>query len=132
MLTLHNDIQELARLPEWLEGVLAQYGLDPLLAMSLNLALEEAVTNVMLYAYPKGTVGLVELEAQREGRCLHFILSDSGVAFDPTAAQDPDIAAPATDRPIGGLGIFLVRQIMDSVSYRRENGKNYLTMTKTI
>ena len=100
--------------------------------MSLNLALEEAVTNVIQYAYPEGSDGLVDVEAVlREGQ-LEFIISDSGKPFDPTAKPEVDITAGVEERPIGGLGIHLVKHIMDSVSYRREEGKNVLTMIKKI
>ena len=61
---------------------------------------------------------------------LEFRISDNGIPFDPTVAADPDVAADVKDRPIGGLGIFLVKHIMDQVSYCRENGKNILSMTK--
>ena len=132
-LIMHNDIQQLSRLPAWMDNVGEAHNLDPALVMSLNLALEEAATNVILYAYPAGTYGSVELKADLlEGRRLRFVLTDSGKPFDPTAAPDPDIAASAQDRPIGGLGIFMVRQIMDEVSYKYEKGHNILTMIKNI
>lgn len=132
-LVMHNDIQQLAQLPDWMDQVGDAYHLDPALVMSLNLALEEAATNVILYAYPKGSCGSVELSADLvEGKRLRFVLTDSGKPFDPTAAPDPDIAASAVDRPIGGLGIFLVRQIMDEVLYDYDGGHNVLTMIKNI
>ena len=100
--------------------------------MSLNLALEEAVTNVILYAYPEGSDGLVDVEAIMSKDKLKFIISDSGKEFDPTAAPEADITLGVEDRPIGGLGIYLVRNIMDSVSYERTDGKNILSMTKKL
>ena len=100
--------------------------------MSLNLALEEAVTNVILYAYPKGSDGRVDVEAIISKDKLKFIISDSGQEFDPTAAPEADITLGVEDRPIGGLGIYLVRKIMDSVSYERTDGKNVLSMTKKL
>lgn len=132
-LVMHNDVQQLGQLPGWMDQVGEAFNLDPALVMSLNLALEEAATNVILYAYPKGTTGSVELSADlAEGNRLRFVLSDSGKPFDPTAAPDPDIAASVLDRPIGGLGIFLVRQIMDEVQYNYAGGHNVLTMIKNI
>ena len=101
--------------------------------MSLNLALEEAVSNVIMYAYPKGSDGLVELEAIIRKGSMEFILSDNGTPFDPTAAPEADITLDVEDRPIGGLGIFLVRNIMDEVKYNRsDDGKNILSMTKKL
>ena len=131
-LILHNDIQQIPQLADFIETIASEANLDQGLAMSLNLALEEAVTNVIEYAYPEGSDGLVDIEAViREGQ-LDFIISDSGKPFDPTAKPEVDITAGVEERPIGGLGIHLVRHIMDSVSYMREDGKNYLTMIKKI
>jgi sigma-B regulation protein RsbU (phosphoserine phosphatase) len=132
LLVLHNEVSQISRLEGWLEYLQEKYDLDPLMVPGLNLALEEAVTNVVLYAYPEGSYGSAELKVSQEGKTLRFVLSDSGKPFDPTARPEVDITARAEDRPIGGLGIHLVRQIMDQVDYRYENGKNILTMTKNI
>jgi sigma-B regulation protein RsbU (phosphoserine phosphatase) len=131
-LILHNNIQQIPQLADFIETIANEMRLDQSLAMSLNLALEEAVTNVILYAYPAGSDGLVDIEAIMGKDILEFIISDSGVAFDPTAAPEADISLGVEDRPIGGLGIFLVRNIMDTVSYQRTDGKNILSMTKKL
>ena len=131
-LILHNDIQQIPQLADFVETVGQLASLGSSLTMSLNLALEEAVTNVILYAYPEGSDGLVDIEAIVHKDSLTFIISDSGKAFDPTAAPEADITLDVEDRPIGGLGIFLVRNIMDSVHYERVDGKNILTMSKNL
>ena len=131
-LALQNDIQEIPKVNTLVDEVAEETGIDPSLSMSLNLALEEAVTNVVLYAYPEGQKGLVEVDAIIRPQSIEFTLSDSGIAFDPTCRPDPDLSLGVEDRPIGGLGIFLVRQIMDKVEYERREGKNYLRMTKNI
>lgn len=130
ILTLHNDIREIPQLSAFVESVCEEASLDMGVTMSLNLALEEAVSNVMMYAYPEGTVGRVVVEASLEEGCLVFVLRDSGKPFDPTAAPEADITLGVEERPIGGLGIFLVRQIMDSVRYVREGDENVLILTK--
>ena len=123
-LILHNDI---------VEAVADVAHLDVGLTMSLNLALEEAVSNVIMYAYPKGSDGLVDIEAIIRKKELEFIISDNGTPFDPTAAPEADITLDAEERPIGGLGIFLVKNIMDVVEYTRsDDGKNILSMIKKI
>ena len=129
-LTLHNDIDEIPRLHALIQSIAEETDMDHVLAMSLNLALEEAVSNVMLYAYPAGSEGQVDIEADVRDDRLVFRVIDSGVPFDPTLASEPDLAADLKDRPIGGLGIYLVKRIMDQVSYARKNGKNILSMTK--
>lgn len=131
-LILHNEIQQIPQLASFLETIAEEKNISQALTMSLNLALEEAVTNVILYAYPEGTDGLVDIEAVLRDDSLEFILSDSGKPFDPTAAPEADITLGVEERQIGGLGIYLVRQIMDSVTYKRENGRNILHMTKKI
>ncbi len=131
-LVLSNDIRQIPELAAFVEALAEELSLNPAEAMSLNLALEEAVTNVMMYAYPAGVTGQVELEVDALPGRLVFELSDSGVPFDPTAAPDADISLGVEERPIGGLGIFLVRQIMDSVEYARRGGKNILTLTKKL
>ena len=128
----HNDIKQVSLLEGWLETVSKKLDCPESLIPSLNLALEEAVTNVILYAYPKGIYGPVELDASRVENRLVFTLSDSGKPFDPTARPDADISASLEDRQIGGLGIHLVRSIMDAVSYEYRGGRNILTMTKNL
>lgn len=123
-------ISEIPRLARFVQIVSEHAGLDDARTMSLNLALEEAVSNVILYAYPAGTDGQVDVEAVVWEDRIDFTVSDSGIAFDPTAAPDPDLSVDVKDRPVGGLGIYLVKRIMDSVSYVREEGRNYLKMTK--
>lgn len=131
-LLLHNDVREIPALADFVDSIAESAGVDAALAMSINLALEEAVTNVMMYAYPAGQTGLVAVDADCDGGRLVFEIQDSGVPFDPTAAPTADITLGVEERPIGGLGIFLVRQIMDAVEYARTGGKNILKLTKNI
>ena len=131
-LILHNDIQQIPQLADFVETIAEESGLSQPLAMSLNLALEEAVTNVIVYAYPEGTDGLVDIEAIIRKDLIRFIISDSGQPFDPTQVEAVDINLPLEERPIGGLGIHLVRSIMDEVSYERVDGKNHLYLIKKL
>ena len=101
------------------------------LTMNLNLALEEAVVNVMSYAYP-GSHGDVKVDIKIDDQKVVSILTDSGIPFDPTQKGDVDTTLPAEERPIGGLGIHLVKQIMDKVSYQYVDNQNILTLEKNI
>ena len=112
--------------------VCEEIGFDMSTTMSLTLAIEEAVVNVMSYAYPEGTEGTVGIEVVADDACANFIISDSGKPFDPTTKEEVDITLSAEERSIGGLGIHLVRQIMDSLHYERKDGKNILTLCKHI
>ena len=131
-LTLSNNVQEIPQLNAFVDEVCEFHGLDPMATMEMNLALEEAVVNVMTYAYPEGTKGYVDISAQSDNSGLKFVISDSGIPFDPTAHAAADTTLPAEERPIGGLGIHLVRTIMDSINYERINDKNVLTLRKKL
>jgi sigma-B regulation protein RsbU (phosphoserine phosphatase) len=131
-LILHNDVQQIELLAEYIDSIADEAGINPSLAMSLNLALEEAVTNVIMYAYPEGTDGTVDIITEANDGLLTFIIKDSGKAFDPTQKEDADVTLSAEERQIGGLGIFLVKQIMDTVNYQRIDGQNILTLTKKL
>lgn len=127
-LILHNDINEVPLLGEWVEQLGEELGLDMSAVFQLNLALEEAVVNVMNYAYPGKTGMPINLTVCVDKPLVTFTLSDEGVPFDPTAKEEPDLTLGAEDRPIGGLGIFLVNQIMKDVVYQRDSNKNVLKM----
>ncbi len=131
-LTLPNDINTIPQLNEYIDSVCEDMGLDMATSMSLNLALEEAVVNVMNYAYPEGTKGTVNIETIADNTQITFIISDSGKFFDPTAKEEVDTTLSAEERPIGGLGIHLIRQIMNHVVYERKDDKNILKLTKNI
>ena len=125
---LQNDIQQVPLLAQFVDEVCEAAGIDMATAMKLNLAIEEAVVNVMNYAYPQGTIGDINIEVQVDNNQLEFIISDSGTPFDPTTKAEVDTTLSAEERPIGGLGIHLVRNIMDSINYERVNGKNILAL----
>ena len=102
------------------------------LARKLRLAVEEAVVNVIDYAYPAGQEGDIEVRMMFDGETLKTVIIDSGVAFDPTAKEKADTSLSIEDRQIGGLGILLVRELMDSINYERAEGQNFLTLIKKL
>ena len=131
-LVLPNDIETIPQLNEFIDSVAEEMGLEMSLTMSLNLAIEEAVVNVMEYAYPEGQTGNVEIEVTADQQWMTFVITDTGIAFDPTMKEDADTTLSAEERPIGGLGIFMVRQLMDVIDYKREGNKNVLTLQKKL
>ena len=132
-LIMKNEMIEVGRMRTFFFSVCREYGIDEETAKTLNLALEEWVANVICYAYPKGMRGHVEVTADVADDVLTLVIKDHGVAFDPTQHAEVDINAELDERTIGGLGIHLVRTIMDTVDYERTtDGYNRLVLTKNL
>lgn len=131
-LSLTNDVAEVDRLGTFIKAFGSRLNLDTKTAAGLRLALEEAVVNVINYAYPRGEKGSIRVYANSDRREVRLTVVDEGVPFDPTAALSADTTLDAQQRPIGGLGILLTRKLTDSVSYTRTEGRNVLTLTKSI
>ena len=131
-LVLPNDTSEVPRLNDFVAEVCEAVGLESIVAMQVKLAIEEAVVNVMKYAYPQGTRGDVTIEAVSNDVRLKFTIIDSGKPFDPTVLPEVDTTLPAKDRRIGGLGIHIVRQFMDSINYERSGNLNILAIRKNL
>ena len=131
-LILKNDIHEVTRFSSFMESATQKMGIEKTDARKLRLAVEEAVVNVINYAYPVGTEGTVEVHLMSNAQRIKMMIIDSGVAFDPTSKEKVDTTLLAEERQIGGLGILLVRELMDSINYEREDGKNILTLIKNL
>ena len=129
---LRNRIEELDRMVMFLEEIGQDLDLSVEVAFNIHLALEEAVTNVIMYAYPKDEEHDIEVTVSGDDNGLTFKIIDSGNEFDPTLQPDADVTLPLEDRPIGGLGIFLIRKMMEKVQYSRVEGKNILALTKDL
>ena len=129
---LANDIAEISKLNMFVEELGDEFSLSPDIVFNLSLVLEEAVVNVINYAYPKEEHESIYLSARLHEGSIILMLADTGVEFDPTKAPEADITLSAEERPIGGLGIFLIRQIMNEVRYERIDGKNILTLEKKL
>ena len=129
---ISNHVDELPVLAEKIEELADQWGLTIPLAMNFNLALEEAVSNVIFYAFDDEKEHDIKIVISLENKNLSIEIIDDGKPFDPTARKQPDVSLPAEDRPIGGLGIFLIKKMMDNVTYTRHNNLNTLTLLKNI
>ena len=129
---LANDISEISRLYEFIEELGNDFSLSPDIVFNLNLVLEEAVVNIINYAYPKEEHESIYLSARMHEGSIILVLTDTGKEFDPTAAPEADVTLSADERQIGGLGIFLIRQFMNEVKYESIEGKNVLTLEKKL
>jgi serine/threonine-protein kinase RsbW len=119
-------------LMDFIEKNTEQAGFNERTAKKIRLACEEVILNVINYAYEPGRAGDIKLMARKMGEEIEIRLTDWGVPFNPLTTEDPEIDVPVHERKIGGLGIFLVKKIMDTVTYRRDGEKNILILKKMI
>ncbi len=127
-LTIETNREELARIVSALEEFGEQESWTPDLIFRVNLVIEEWVLNVMDYGYDGGE-NEIELKLTSEPDSLTIEIVDAGKPFDPLHdAPEPDLDSSIEDRPVGGLGVYMVRTMMDQTHYRREEGKNHLTL----
>ena len=129
-LNLNNKVSEITKLNAFVKSATATLNMEIGLANKIKLAVEEAVTNIIDYAYQNGTEGNISVTIEADESRIRFILTDSGAEFDPTGVSKADTTLTVEERPIGGLGVFLVRNLMDSINYERVDGKNMLRMEK--
>ncbi len=129
-LKLNNKVSEITKLNAFVKSATATLNMESGLANKIKLAVEEAVTNIIDYAYQNGTEGNISVTIEADESRIRFILTDSGAEFDPTGVSKADTTLTVEERPIGGLGVFLVRNLMDSINYERVDGKNVLRMEK--
>ena len=128
-ISLINDLAELRRMSEWLERSGRALGIAPQRLSELELCANEAVTNVISYAYDAPGARRIGLRLARSGEAASLTLEDDGKPFDPTAAALPVPPVSLEQAQIGGLGIKLIRSMMAHCAYRRGDGKNLFTMT---
>jgi anti-sigma regulatory factor (Ser/Thr protein kinase) len=132
VLRVTNQIEELARVEVFLEELAEDWDISSSLVLSLNLVLEEALTNTILYGFNGESSHTIDISFTKTGNELSISIVDDGLAFDPTLQSDPDLTLSIEDRPVGGLGIYMIKKVMDQVQYQRIEDKNYLNLTKKI
>ena len=128
-LLLRNDPAELERLHEWLEALSLSLGLAPEVTFAADLCLQDAVGNVIAYAFAKGAAHEIRVSAGRVDRQLIVEVRDDGRAFDPLGAPTPTLAERLEDVRIGGLGVHLIRRFASGTRFVREDGHNRLVLT---
>lgn len=131
-LRVTNRLTEIARLADRVRAFCAEHGVSEAIAFRINLALEEVLANTIKYGYADDVAHEIAVELQQTRDGLTVEIDDDARPFDPTQAATPDLSAPLEERSIGGLGIHFVRTMMDEVRYRRDGGRNRLTLVKRL
>lgn len=130
---LKNEVREVEKLECFINECTEKFDLPSQWTMQINMVLEEAVSNVILYAFDDKEEHYFKVRGEMANDTFSITIIDDGIAFDPVAqAPDVDISLPAEERKIGGLGIFLMKQVMNEVEYERKSGCNILKMRKKI
>ncbi len=129
---IHNDLAEMMLLRDCVLQFSEENQLSEDIVFALDLCLEELITNVIKYGYDDSAQHAIYISLSMEGDRLVLEMRDDGHAFDPTLLPDPDLDVPLEERRIGGLGIHLVRNYVDSMEYKREANQNILTLKKKI
>lgn len=132
---LSGHLAEIERLAELIEGFGEANGVPSKLVFNLNLALDELITNIVGYAYPDDDPArhVIRVRITLDDAGLTTVLSDDGRAYDPfSEARAPDISASIDGRPIGGLGVHLVRTLIGDVAYERVDGLNRVTLRQAV
>lgn len=126
--TLPASLDHLYEAMEFVVFFAEEQGFPPNRIMELELSLEEALVNIIRYAYPDGN-GDMEISCIMGGQDQFVVeISDTGIPFDILSAREPDVTADVEDRKIGGLGIYFIRRLMDDVTYVREDDRNILRL----
>jgi len=128
-LTINADINEIPRVSAALEQVMQVYSFSNEEILDTQLAVEEAVTNIIMHGY-EGRAGEIHITCHATRGIIEIQVEDNAPLFNPLSVPDPDFTADIQDRRIGGLGIFLIRRVMDDVVYRNDQGKNVLVLIK--
>ena len=128
-LILKNDLSELARIAEEIEAHGEARGWPAKWVMNINLSLDELITNIVSYGYQDAGEHEIRVTLAEQDESLVVVLEDNATAFDPfSAAPEPDLEADVEERPIGGLGVYFVKTLMDEVAYERVDGVNRITL----
>ena len=130
--TVINQRREIARLAELFDERAKAWGLSEDDTCNVQLMLDEFVSNVIKYGYADRREHQIDVDVALAGGLLTIRIEDDGKAFNPLDAPPPKFDLPIEERPIGGLGVYIVKTLADSIDYRRDAGRNVLTMTRRV
>lgn len=132
-LTIPAQVENLGAVTDFVNEQLEAYNCPMKAQMQLDLAIDELFSNIAHYAYhPQTGPATIRVEVEEEPLAVILTFIDNGMPYDPLAAKEPDITLPAEERPVGGLGIFLVKKTMDEISYEYKDGQNILRIRKNM
>ena len=131
-IVVKNEISAIEPLSRAVSDFCAQHGLPPAVRDDVNLALDEVVANVILHGFADSAEHNIIVRLCIDPGIVSVSVEDEGLPFNPLQTPEPDLALPIEQRPIGGLGIHLVRNIMDELEYQRLEGRNCLVMKKRV
>lgn len=127
--TFIPEIRSVPLIQEYVRGVLSKIEVTPKILLNIDLVIEEIVVNIVKHGLKDVKDGMIETAVNLNGDCLDLIFTDNGIPFNPLKKEDPDIKEDKVDkRDIGGLGIFLVKQLAKTIQYSRKNGCNSLNL----
>lgn len=132
--TMGAEKENIKKLIEFAEDFFVRTKCPKDIITDFCIAIDEAAANICSYAYPVGTAGTISLNCRFDKALGEYgaSFSDSGIPFDPLGAPAADTSAPASERTIGGLGIHIIRNLMDDIRYEYSEGRNILSITKRL
>ena len=131
-LTVTTSLDQIKPVTDFVNAQLAGYGCAEEIRLELDVAIDEIFGNIIKYAYVPETGPVTIRTDVEEPHCLVITFIDRGIPFNPLTRENPNLSQPLKDRSIGGLGLYIVKNIMDDISYRFEDGQNILTVRKNI
>jgi serine/threonine-protein kinase RsbW len=131
-ITIINQVAQLEVLANTLERISYEWNIPMDIILSLNLVIEELVTNIIFYGYDDKNEHEIHIHLSYKNKIIQMQIEDDGKEFNPLLVLEPEMDKTIENSKIGGLGIHFVRKIMDDISYQRSNNKNKLTLTKRV
>ena len=132
-ISIGNDVSEIAGIADRIDEFCETSGIGPKTAYAFNLSIDEVLTNTIDYGYDDDEPHRIEIALRKEADKLVAVIEDDSREFDPSGPPpEVDFDASLEERAVGGLGLFLVHELMDSVDYRRADGRNFVTLTKSL
>jgi serine/threonine-protein kinase RsbW/sigma-B regulation protein RsbU (phosphoserine phosphatase) len=130
-IAIANELEEIAVSAEKIDAFCEEREISPEIAYAVNLSIDEILTNTISYGYEDDEPHRIEIVVRLEADALVVVIADDSAPFDLSETPEADVEATLEDRDVGGLGLFLVHQMMDKVEYERVEGRNIVTLTKS-